>query len=525
MHLSFLPRSAINLLPPEPLHDPRRFPRAHLHATSTTPNRSASDPLLESYNDVPYTSSPDPARHPDRPATLGTLLGLDVAPLARCRVLEFACGDGSNLIPAAATLPGASFVGFDFAARPLARARDMARDLGVANVRLLELDLRDLPPDLGDFDYIIVHGLYSWVPPEVRNHVMPAIARHLAPNGVAYVSYNAQPGCHLRAVAWDMVRYHTRDITDRRAKVAAARALLELVGTPAVPDDSTQQAMRAEVRNAARGSDSALAHDDLGDYNHPVYFHEFAADAAGAGLTFLAEAHLDTMLGGGLAPQVRQALSRLDRLAREQYLDFIHFRHFRESLLCHANAPSSFVLQPARALGLHVLPSLEMRRAAASGTQTAQDADVGAVRQCLLERWPRSISVVELGRWRAQKNATPGDAVASRPIEELVIELHVAGLVDLRSAPVAVAAVPGERPEIFNAARWIAGEQEVVPSLYHEALRFQDPTARKLLALLDGTRTRDEIRAALGGSFAGPSGAAQLDGVLGVLAGKALLVA
>ena len=89
------------------------MPLADLAATMQP---AADDPLVRSYNDVPYTSSPDPARHPDRLATLGTLLGLDVAPVATSRVLELACGDGANLVPMGATLPGATFVGFDFAA-------------------------------------------------------------------------------------------------------------------------------------------------------------------------------------------------------------------------------------------------------------------------------------------------------------------------------------------------------------------------------------------------------------------------
>ena len=93
------------------------------------------------------------------------LLGIDVAPVATCRVLELACGDGANLVPIAATLPAATFVGFDFAARPIARAQRMIGELGLANVRALGLDLRDVPRDFGTFDYIIAHGLYSWVRP------------------------------------------------------------------------------------------------------------------------------------------------------------------------------------------------------------------------------------------------------------------------------------------------------------------------------------------------------------------------
>ncbi len=494
--------------------------------TSAPALEPGNDALVKSYNDVPYTSFPDTARHPDRLATIGTLLGLGVAPIATCRVLEFACGDGANLVPIASTLPNATFVGFDFAARAISRAQRMARDLGLTNIRLLQLDLRDLPEDLGSFDYIIAHGLYSWIPAEVRARVMPLIARHLAPNGVALVSYNTLPGSHLRRIVWEMLRYHTRDIADKPAKVAAARVLLNLVATPVSDDNATQEAMRAEVRNAAKGSDAALAHDDLSEPNDPVYFHEFVADAARAGLTYLAEARLSEMMGVGLAPQVRQALGRLDRLTREQYLDFIHFRHFRESLLCHANASLRFVVQPPRMLGLHVLPSLNLRHAAANNPPTREtDADFAAVKEFLLAHWPQSVPVAELDRWRAQNTSATADGNASRPTELLIAELYGTGLVDLRTAPVAVAAIPGERPEAFAAARWMSREHEVIPSLYHEALRYQDPLGRKLLALLDGTRKCDELLAAVGGPFAGPAGRAQLDNVLKILASKALLVA
>jgi SAM-dependent methyltransferase len=464
---------------------------------------------------------PSPARHPERLATIGTLLGIDVAPIARCRVLELACGDGANLVPIAAALPGATFVGLDHAARPIARARRMADELGLANVRLLERDIRDIPDDLGTFDYVIAHGLYSWVAADVRAHVMPVIKRHLAPAGIAFVSYNALPGSHMRRAVWDMLGHHTRGIGSKPAQVAAARALLELVAMPVDGENARQQALRAEIRAAATSSDASLAHDDLSEANDPVYFHAFAADAARAGLTFAAEAHLGTMVGRGIAPNVRTMLGRLDRLAREQYLDFIEFRHFRESLLCHDGTLSTFVVQPSRASGLHAVPSLNARRIAAND-RSAFDADgaAAAIIAALLERWPQSVPVAEL----ALTTVFGADRKPARPLEAIVTDLFASDLVDLRTAPVAVAATAGARPEAFAAARWINRDHDVIPTLYHEALRYADPLGRRLLSLLDGTRSRDELAAALGGAFIGPSGRARLDGVLDVLAAKALLV-
>jgi len=483
------------------------------------------DPLVQSYNDVPYTSAPDPARHPDRLATIGTLMGVDVAPVATSRVLELGCGDGANLIAIAATLPDATFVGFDFAATPVARAQQMVRELALPNVRIHELDLRAVPADFGTFDYIIAHGLYSWIPAEVRMGVMPLIARHLAPDGIALVSYNALPGSHLRNVVRDMLLYHTRDVAGKAAKVAAARALLELVGIAVDDDTPAQQAMRGEVRSALEGSDASLAHDDLSEPNQPFHFHEVIADAGRAGLTFLAEARLDAGLAPNVAPQVQQHLAGLDRLTREQYVDFVHFRHFRESLLCHENVGSPFSLQPGRVRELYALPSLALRRAASPNVGGADRLHVtDAFEQYLLSRWPQCVAIAELAASDASRSGSLHRDAGATAFDERIVALHAAGRIDLRAFPVNVATEAGERPEAFGAARFINREHDVIPSLYHEALRYSDPLARKLLAVLDGTRTREEIGAVVGGPFAGTAGRASLDRALRVLANKALLV-
>jgi hypothetical protein len=98
-------------------------------------------------------------------------------------------------------------------------------------------------------------------------------------------------------------------------------------------------------------------------------------------------------------------------------------------------------------------------------------------------------------------------------------------MIELRTSPIGVASVAGERPRAFAAARWLTRDHEVIPSLYHVPLRYRDPLGRALLALLDGTRTRKQLCAELGGPFAGSEGPGRLDRALGVLASKALLVA
>jgi SAM-dependent methyltransferase len=485
----------------------------------------AVEALEKAYNDVAYTSFPNPASHPDRLAMVATLLGLEAAPVATCRVLELACGDGINLVPVAATLPDASFVGIDFAARPIGRAQRLADNLGLTNIRLAQLDLREIPADLGKFDYVVAHGLYSWVPDEVRRHIMPLIARHLAPKGVAFVSYNTLPGCHVRRAVWEMLKYHTRAITDLPARLAAARSFLALVSVPVAGEDAIQAALREEVRHVGQGSDATLAHDDMSEPNNPFYFHEFMEDAARSGLTFLAESTIRTMMGSGMTQEVRQAMGKLDRLAREQYLDFAFFRRYRESLLCHADALSRFVAQPSRVLGMHAVLPPDLRYAGGATERPDDGTEAAALQRFLSTRWPNSVPVAELGQWRASAKIPAADGKPQQSLDQFVTELYATGALDLRMHPVAAATRAGARPEAFAAARFINREQEVIPNLYHEGLRHQGPLGQKLLALLDGTRTRDELLAAMGDVLSVPNGRAQLEEVLAVLARKALLVA
>jgi hypothetical protein len=262
----------------------------------------------------------------------------------------------------------------------------------------------------------------------------------------------------------------------------------------------------------------------MSEPNDPVYFHEFMADATRAGLAFMAEARLATMMGGGLAPEVRKALGTMDRLTREQYLDFVYFRRYRETLLCHSSVQSRFVVQPARALGLHAVASSSLRRVPPAPASPTDD-DVDAIKQYLVARWPHSVPVSELAEWRRRRTAPESEGQAPQATAQLIVELYVAGLVELRTLPTAAVAVAGERPEVFAAARRINREHEVIPNLYNEPLRQPDRLVQELLELLDGTRTRDELITAMGGAFAAPGGRAQLDQLLATFAGKALLVA
>ena len=145
------------------------------------------------YDEVPYPSLSYAQTHPDRLATIATLLGLQPAPVTHCRVLELGCAGGGNLLPMAQGLPGSEFVGLDVSEAQITAGQTLRQALGLNNLTLTQMDILDVPAGLGQFDYIIAHGIYSWVPPQVRDKVLQVCQDHLAPQGVAYVSYNCYP--------------------------------------------------------------------------------------------------------------------------------------------------------------------------------------------------------------------------------------------------------------------------------------------------------------------------------------------
>ena len=493
-----------------------------------SPQPASDDALLDAYEEVAYVGHPNRKSHPDRMATIATLLGMNPAPPASCRVLELACGDGANLIPVAASLPGSRFVGIDFAPSGIARAQRMTTGLGLTNIEFLTLDLRAFPEDFGAFDYIIAHGLYSWVPATVRAGLLPLVARHLAPNGVAFVSYNTFPGCHIRRALWDILKYHTRDVTDHRAKLVAARSLISLLSDPASTHMEIDASLRQELQSMSTLTDSALAHDDLSEPNDPVYFHEFAAELERNDLTFLAEADLHAMVGLGITPRVRLALGNMDRLTREQYLDFVHFRRYRQSLVCHAGVLSRFVVDPARARPMHASASTALLRLGMEGNigVPGEDADARALKELLAIRWPQSIPVAELATWHASRARKSAEGATPRAaIETPVVQTYGAGLLELGLQPPTVVATAGQHPTAFAPARWQARDADVVTNVYHEVVSMNDSLQRQLLLLLDGTRTRGQLVAEAGASLGAADRAGLLQKALDQLARFALLVA
>jgi len=476
------------------------------HAARLLLNDPVSNAALAArYEAVAYAALPHPLTHPDRLATVATFLGYDAAVPARCRVLEVGCNQGANLIPMAVTLPDATFVGCDLSRSAIEAGRATAAAIGARNVDLHCEDLAALDPALGPFDYIVAHGVYSWVPPSVRDALFALAHERLASDGVMFVSFNVLPGCRVRQAAWEMVHQHVDAIADPRERLAAARAFARLVADGASSQHAADDAVRAELRAIAERSDSQLFHDDLAVPNDPAYFRDFAAHAARHGLAYLAEAEVHTMSAAGIAPAARQLLSTLDPLARERYLDFVRLRRFRQSLLRRADAVASTRSHAERVATMHVSADASLVRAAQAGklANFARDLDPargggGPVRRLLETLVERSPAALPVASARAM-----GEGEWPQPFELLLRDAYVGAIVSLHVQPPALVVTAGAHPQASALARFQAALGDELTSLTHTRVRIPDPNARRLLALLDGTRDVPALVAATASTWTG----------------------
>ena len=427
----------------------------------------------DSYDAVPYPTLPEARTHPDRLAAVATLFGMKPAPVARCRVLELGCGDGGNLIPMAYALPESRFTGIDLAEGAVRRGRRAIGDLHLGNIAMQAADVREFDSGWGEFDYIVAHGMYSWVEADVRDALLAVCGSRLAPQGVVFVSYNAWPGRHVRQMLREMMLYRTRGAPDREARMREARATLEMLLEARMTPPAWRQMLEREVALLAASPPGAFWHDDLAPVNQPVYFHEFAAHAAAHGLEYLGDADTHLMF------DPRGALRELadDWLEREQMLDFLTCRPFRMTLLCRAGTAPRRGATPEDMDGfLFAAPEGGLH-----GVEVARGhRSLERVTAALADTYPLPAAFEDLLPY----------AESRAELREILFALVTTGFASFHVHDFPCEETVTAFPRASRLARYQALDSPLVTNLCHTLVELDEP-ARQLLLELDGTRRRE----------------------------------
>jgi methyltransferase-like protein/cyclopropane fatty-acyl-phospholipid synthase-like methyltransferase len=469
-----------------------------------------SDPGQTSYDEIPYGSNPFSYTHPGCLAGVATLSGLAPPPVERCRVLELGCARGGNLIPMAQSLPAGRFVGIDLSRRQIAEGRAVVERLGLGNIRLEAMSILDVDEGFGEFDYIICHGVYSWVPAEVQDRILEICAANLVENGIAYVSYNTYPGWHLRATIRETMAFHVQQFDDPQVRIEQARLFLNfLVRAARGPNSVYGRLLKQEADFLSAQTDSYLFHEHLEEENHPLYFHQFNERASARKLQYLAEAR-PSALASQLPPDVTEVLAGLstDHIRREQYLDFLCNGTFRRSLLCHARAPVDRP-RPERLTGLRLVTKVkpvserpDVRSDAVEEFRSSDGVSVSTNRPlvkaallALFEVWPDGLDFSAV--WAAVQSRL-GDAAPARldgeagVLAEALLRCYMSDLVEVHAHAPRFVREASTRPLASPLARLQAETGTRVTNLRHQAVDVGELEG-VVLRFLDGSRDRPAL--------------------------------
>ncbi|MGC4087977.1 MAG: class I SAM-dependent methyltransferase [Polyangiaceae bacterium] len=498
------------------------------------------------YDQVPYQSNPFGRSHPRWLGTIAAVFGMDAPAPDKARVLELGCASGGNLIPMAESLPHSKCLGIDLSERQIDEGRRFIATSGLKNVELRQGSIMDLGERDGEFDYIICHGVYSWVPRDVQARILELCGKQLAPRGIAYISYNTLPGWGMLGMLRDMMRFHASRFTEPAKQIEQSRALLTVLAK-SIPSQDNPYGMllKQSSEKLQKTADWYIYHEHLEEDNDPVYFHEFAARADKVGLQFLGEGELLSMLTNQLPEEVQSALKGVagNIVHSEQYMDFFRNRTFRETLLCRKDVSLNRTIDAEKikplsfATDLKPLANVDLHSKSEDSFGAPQRPNLGvsdplykAALLGLAEAWPRYVPVTELeAKARKRLELSPATAQTTHDFVDRLWGWFTKRLVLMSSSSAPCVSAPGTRPlgSVVARTQLRAGRAQLT-DLLHRPVRLS-PFEAAVLTLCDGSRDRGALSAQLAKSKLAiePNGTEPLgqriEGALRHLAASALL--
>ncbi|MDF1810912.1 MAG: class I SAM-dependent methyltransferase [Verrucomicrobiales bacterium] len=461
------------------------------------------------YDELPYLGFPRRHAHPGVIAANARIFGIETADVETARILELGCGDGGNILSIASTLPKAKCCGIDFSSIQIDKGRSAAAAAGLKNIDLIQSDFTtaEFPDD--EYDYIIAHGVYSWISSTEQHRMLEVVRSLLSENGVAFISYNCFPGWNLRKLTREMMLYETRKLKSPQDKVNLAREVIPLV-MQSVPANLKGYAslLQGEQSLVNSTGDYYIAHEHLEEDNQPCYFHEFAERLDDHDLQFVCEAELSSMYLNRYPAaldrlQQEDAGSNEARIESEQLLDFAVFRMFRQSLICskrhdintelgtdvvrnlYSSAFGDFQSQP------EFTEQPETYHSAKGIGLTTSSPAAKAALYVLAKNWPNRLLFDELVE--ATLELVPGDRdVVEESIAEVLLAAATTDGVELHAERGNFTTEISEKPVINPLARFQAETDESVFTLRHINYTV-DPFSRILLCSFDGSRSVEDV--------------------------------
>lgn len=301
------------------------------------------------YSELGYKSMPFPYTTPATLEAYAALVGISAPNPKTARVLELGATYGGNIISQALFNPDATFVGIELSQEQVEKGNEVIANAGLINVSLIQSDIASIGSEIGTFDYIIAHGVYSWVDDGVKDALLRLIDEHLAEDGIAYISYNTYPGWHTMEEVRQLMMFSNRDKAqfNHKEKVLHGKTVGSIVGSQILKYDNLKERnskFLGALRSVMQKDEYYVGHDHLEPNNDPVYFYQFNDHLGAHNLAYLCDADLTLSMVRSFDADIADTLDKLalnDHVAQEQYLDFMLDTTFRKSIICKAKHAES----------------------------------------------------------------------------------------------------------------------------------------------------------------------------------------
>ncbi|MFI5380680.1 MAG: methyltransferase regulatory domain-containing protein [Tepidisphaerales bacterium] len=463
------------------------------------------------YDQVPYTSNPYLETSPGILEGLAWLQGYNPPPIETARVLELGCAAGGNLSPFAYAFPGSRCRGIDFSPKQIEAARRVAEAAELRNVDYVCKSILDVTAEDGTFDYIICHGVYSWVPPDVQEKILRICQELLSPAGMAFISYNVYPGWHLKRWLRDALMFKAQGIEDPKERVRRGMELLQYI-TEVPPHSQMPIAalIKTEFQSVGSKETQYVLHEYLEPINEPCHFQEFAKKLAAHQLRYVSDARTNGISIGNPQHPAAQAMLApgIDPIVREQNIDFVINRSFRRSIITrqsHAPEPNA----PAQRLpNMHLVsfcrPAVQQAAGVIAqevrfdhptvGSVVVRERGLMGIMQHMSDVAPQAVPVNDmLERTRLLVGQTAEQFAPRRNtlIGELLTYV-LSGLLHCYRTPSKFFTSVSNKPRASRLARVLSQGSTRLTNLRHEPIDMDENWSR-FLRLLDGTRTIDDL--------------------------------
>lgn len=454
---------------------------------------------MNEYDLLQYKSFPFAHATAANMFTLAKFLGYNAPNFKTARVLEVGCASGGNLTPQAYDYPDATFCGIDYSKIQIEDGREILAKLKLNNIELLHQSIREFETSDVEFDYIICHGVFSWVDEATQHDLLKLCQKKLSENGIVYISYNTKPGWNAVQTVRDMMLYHSKKENTAKSRIKVSRSFLSKIEKlNRGKQNAYSQILKEELAKVSKSEDDYFYHEYLEKDNTAFYFKDLVEKVGSFGLEYLTDSELKNSYMGSYSKEVQEVLKGItDKVELEQSLDFVRNRRFRSSLFVNVKQDLN---ESNKFDNFYFTTKLKMKESNKRiiftlGHIKIQNASkiTNVALKLLVRRYQKPLLYEEWVRMVSEKLNMEKVFVSEHMIKEMDLErLIYLSVLGLHSDDKQSTLIIHDKPKAYELARQMAKISKRVTNAYHQLVELKEKD-RQFFIYLDGEKKQAEL--------------------------------